>query len=307
MPMEKSKWIWLNEKFVPWNDAKTNVLDHGIHYGTGVFEGIRAFETVDGNSAIFRLEEHVERLLRSARALRMAFPYDKEKVKEIIAETIRKNKLKECYIRPLAWYGYKELGLRAQGLPVNFMVAAWKWESYLGKEGVRAKISTWIRNNPNSFPNEAKVTGGYANAMLASEEVRSAGYDEAIMLDQRGFVAEGPGENIFIVEDQRLSTPPLSASILMGITRDTIMILARDLGYEVREANITRNRLYNADEAFFTGTAAEIPTPIYEVDDRKIGNGETGPITKKIQSEYSAVITGKKQKYKHWLTYLYKK
>ncbi len=303
--MEKSEHIWLNGKFVPWDEAKTHVLDHAIHYGTGVFEGIRAYETQDGNTAIFRLEEHVERLFRSAKALYMTIPHNKEKIKEIIAGTIRKNKLKECYIRPLVWRGYKELGLHAQDLPVNVMVAVWEWEKYLGKEGVRTKISTWVRNNPNSFPNEAKICGGYINSFLATEEARFGGYDEAIMLDYRGYISEGPGENIFIVENEELLTPPLHASILRGITRDTVIVLSRDLGHEVEEIDITRNRLYNADEAFFTGTAAEV-TPIYEVDNRQIGNGKTGSITRKIQDEYLAVVMGRRQKYKHWLTYLYK-
>ena len=228
--MEKSEYIWFNGKFVPWDEAKTHVLDHGLHYGTGVFEGIRAYKTHDGNTAVFRLEEHVERLVKSAKALRMSFPYSREEIKGIIVETIRKNRLEECYIRPLAWYGYRELGLRARDLPVNLMVAVWRWEKYLGKEGVRAKISTWVRNSPNSFPNEAKICGGYVNAVFASEEARNAGYDEAIMLDLRGFIAEGPGENLFIVEKERLLTPPLHVSILPGITRDAVITLAQDLG-----------------------------------------------------------------------------
>jgi len=303
--MEKSEYIWFNGKFVPWDEAKTHVLDHGLHYGTGVFEGIRAYKTHDGNTAVFRLEEHVERLVKSAKALRMSFPYSREEIKGIIVETIRKNRLEECYIRPLAWYGYRELGLRARDLPVNFMVAVWRWGKYLGKEGVRAKISTWVRNSPNSFPNEAKICGGYVNAIFASEEARNAGYDEAIMLDLRGFIAEGPGENLFIVEKERLLTPPLYVSILPGITRDAVIILAQDLGYGVMETDITRGRLYNADEAFFTGTAAEV-TPIYEVDDRKMGEGKTGPVTKRIQEEFLAVTGGKREKYGQWLTYIYK-
>jgi len=304
--MEKSEYIWLNGKFVSWDEAKTHVLDHALHYGTGIFEGIRAYETQDGNAAIFRLEEHVERLFRSAKALHMTIPYNKEKIKEIIAETTRKNKLKECYIRPLVWRGYKELGLHAKDLPVNVLVAVWEWGKYLGgKEGIRAKISTWIRNNPNSFPDGVKITGTYANSVLAAEEASAAGYDEAIMLDHRGFISEGPGENLFIVENEKLLTPPPHASILAGITRDTAMVLAHDLGREVEEVDITRGRLYNAEEAFFTGTAVEV-TPIYEVDNWQIGNGKTGPVTKKIQDEYAAVIRGKKQKYKYWLTYIYK-
>ncbi len=302
--MEKSEYIWLNGKFVPWDEAKTHVLDHALHYGTGIFEGIRAYETEDGNSAVFRLTAHVERLFRSAGALRMKIPYSQKQIEEIIVETVRKNKLKECYIRPLAWYGYKELGLHAQDLPVNLMVAVWIWGKYLGSS-VKTKISTWIRNSPNSFPNGAKIVGGYVNSVLAAEEARAAGYDEAVLLDCRGFVAEGPGENLFIVKDEKLLTPPLHASVLQGITRATVMDLAHDLGFEAKEADITRNTLYNADEAFFTGTAAEV-TPIYEVDDRRIGNGKTGPITKKIQGAYSAVIKGKNQRYKHWLTYVYK-
>jgi len=304
MPIEKSEYIWFNGTFVSWDEAKTHVLDHGLHYGSGVFEGIRAYETKDGNSAIFRLKEHVERMFRSARVLGMMIPYSEEKVREAIAETIRKNGLKDAYIRPLAWYGYGELGVHARNLTVNAVVATWRWGKYLGKEGVRTKISTWIRNNPNSFPNEAKITGGYVNATLATNEARIMGYDEAIMLDYRGFVSEGPGENLFIVENGGLLTPPISASILPGITRDTVMVLARDLGYEIKEVDMNRNKLYNADEAFFTGTAAEV-IPIYEVDDRKIGSGKTGPITKRIQEEFFAVVRGGRRQYKHWLTYVY--
>jgi len=304
MPIEKSEYIWFNGTFVSWDEAKTHVLDHGLHYGSGVFEGIRAYETKDGNSAVFRLKEHVQRMFRSARVLGMMIPYSEEKVREAVVETIRKNGLKDSYIRPLVWYGYGELGVHARNLPVNVVVAAWRWGKYLGKEGVRTKISTWIRNNPNSFPNEAKITGSYVNATLATNEAGIAGYDEAIMLDYRGFVSEGPGENLFIVENRRLLTPPTSASILPGITRDTVMVLARDLGHEVKEVDINRNKLYNADEAFFTGTAAEV-IPIYEVDDRKIGSGRTGPITKRIQDEFFAVVRGGRRRYKHWLTYVY--
>lgn len=301
--MEKSEYIWLNGKFVPWDGARTHVLDHALHYGTGVFEGIRAYGTGDGGSAVFRLKEHVERLFRSGEMLRMKVPYDKRKLGEIIVETVRKNGLRDCYIRPLVWYGYREMGLHARDLPVNVMVAAWKWGEYLGKGGVRVKLSTWIRSNPNSFPNEAKIAGGYVNAVLATGEARAMGYDEAVMLDHRGFVAEGPGENLFVVKDEKLLTPPLYASILPGITRDTVMVLAQDSGHGVREVDINRSGLYHADEAFFTGTAAEV-TPILEVDDRRIGSGEIGPVTKGIQDEYLAVVRGKRQRYKNWLTYL---
>jgi len=304
MSIEKSEYIWFNGIFESWDKAKTHVLDHGLHYGTGIFEGIRAYETKDGNSVVFRLEEHVERMFRSAKMLGITIPYNEEKVKEVIVETVRKNGLRESYIRPLVWYGYRELGLHARDLPVNVIVATWRWENYLKKEGVRAKISTWVRNNPNSFPNEAKIAGSYVNAILATNEARAAGYDEAIMLDHRGFVSEGPGENLFIAENGKLLSPPLSASILPGITRDTVMVLARDLGYEVKEIDINRSRLYNADEAFFTGTAAEV-VPICEVDDRKIGSGKIGPITRRIQDEFLAVVKGERQQYKHWLTYVY--
>ena len=189
--MKESKYIWLNGNYVPWNLARTHVLDHGLHYGTGVFEGIRAYQSHKGKTAIFRLLDHVKRLFRSAKMIKLEIPFEENEVVEIIVTTIRKNELTECYIRPLAWYGFRELGLRAEGLPVNFMVAVWEWGKYLGEEGVKAKISTWNRNSPNSFPNEAKITGGYVNSFLASVEVRNAGYDEAIMLDQRGFVSEG--------------------------------------------------------------------------------------------------------------------
>ncbi len=305
MPLEKNEYIWFNGAFVPWDEAKTHVLDHGLHYGSGVFEGIRAYKTIDDNSAIFRLKAHVERLFRSAKTLDMRIPYSEEKIEEAIVETVRKNELKDAYIRPLVWFGYGELGLHALDIPVNVIVAAWKWGKYLGEEGVRTKISTWIRNNPNSFPNEAKITGGYANSILATKEARTAGYDEAIMLDFRGFLSEGPGENLFMVKNDQLLTPPTNASLLPGITRDTVMLLARDLGYDVMEIDINRSALYNADEAFFSGTAAEV-APIYEVDNRKVGNGKTGPITKRIQDEFFAVVKGEKLRYKHWLTYVYK-
>jgi len=308
MSLGKSDWIWLNGQFVPWDEAKTHVLDHGIHYGTGIFEGIRTYKTQDGNSAIFRLEGHVERMFKSAEIIQMKIPYEQKKIEEVIVEAVRKNKLTECYIRPLVWFGYGEIGVYVRNPPVNVMVAAWEWGKYLGKEaleeGIRTKISTWIRNNPNAFPSQIKNTGSYLNAVLAAREVRAMGYNEAIMLDHRGFISEGPGENIFIVENEVLLTPPLHASILPGITRDTVITLAQDLDYEVKETDITRSRLYNADEAFFTGTAAEV-TPIREVDDRRIGSGKRGPVTERIQEEYLATVRGERQQYKCWLTYVY--
>lgn len=302
--MERSEFIWLNGKFIPWDEAKTHVLDHGLHYGTGVFEGIRAYKTIDNNSAVFRLKEHVERLFKSAETLQIAIPYNQKDTIKTIVETVSKNKFKECYIRPLVWFGFKELGLHASNLPVNFMVAIWGWGKYLDKNGVRTKISTWRRNSSNSFPSTAKICGAYVNSVLAVEEAKAKGYDEAIFLDQRGFVSEGPGENIFIVKDKKLLTPPLESSILLGITRDTVITLAQASGYEVIETKITRKQLYNAEEAFFTGTAAEV-TPIYEVDDRKIGKGKTGPITEYIQKEYLAVVKGMRQQYMHWLAKVY--
>jgi branched-chain amino acid aminotransferase len=301
VPIVKSEFIWFNDKFVNWDEAKTHVLDHGLHYGTGVFEGIRAYKTLDDNSAVFRLEDHVERLFRSAQMLRILIPYSKKDIRKIIINTVKKNTLKECYITPLVWCGFKELGLHAVGMPINFMVAVWGWGRYLGKGGVRTKISTWIRNNPNSFPSQAKICGGYVNSVFAVLESRALGYDEAIFLDHRGFVSEGPGENIFLVSQGKIFTPPIEASILNGITRDTVITFAQNKGYEVFEANITRNQLYNAEEAFFTGTAAEI-TPIYEVDDIQIGNGVTGQVTKFIQEEYLSIVRGERQQYTHWLT-----
>jgi len=308
MSIEKGEYIWLDGSFVPWDEAKTHVLDHAIHYGTGVFEGIRAYETSDGNSAIFRLKDHVKRLFASARMLEMKVPYKREEIEEAIMETLRRNKLKECYIRPLIWYGYGNLGLLPKN-PVKVMVAAWSWGPYLGKkgqeEGVRAKISTWTRNSPNSFPSEAKICGGYVNSVLAILEAKSSGYDEAILLDQRGYVSEGPGENIFIVKNGKVFTPPPYASILPGITRDTVIHLLKDLKYEVHETDITRSMLYNADEVFFTGTAAEV-TPIREIDDKPVGQGKPGPITKKLQEVFFDVVKGKNKKYEYWLTYVYR-
>jgi branched-chain amino acid aminotransferase len=203
MTIVRSEFIWLNEEFVPWDSAKTHVLDHGLHYGTGVFEGIRAYETHDNESAIFRLADHVERLFRSASMLRINVPYNVEEMEKIIVETVQKNQLKDCYIRPLVWYGFGELGLHASGLPVNVMVAVWGWGKYLGVGGVRTKISTWVRNNPSSFPSEAKICGGYVNSVLAVEEATSSGYDEAIFMDHLGFLSEGPGENLFIVNSRK--------------------------------------------------------------------------------------------------------
>jgi len=307
MSIKKSSYIWIDGSFVPWDEARTHVLDHAIHYGTGVFEGIKAYETSDGNSAIFRLKDHVKRLFASAKTLRMEAPYGENEIEKVIIKTLRKNSLKECYIRPLMWYGYGTLGLMLES-PVRVMVAAWEWGAYLGREaqevGVRAKISTWMRNSPNSLPSEAKTCGGYVNSVLAVKEAKAAGYDEAILLDHRGYVSEGSGENIFIVRNGVILTPPLHASILPGISRDTAITLLRNLGYTVHEVDITRNMLYNADEAFFTGTAAEV-TPIREVDNRKIGDGKPGPITKRIQKEYFSTVRGKKKEYKHWLTYVY--
>lgn len=303
MPIERSDWIWLNGAFIPWDEASTHVLDHGLHYGTGVFEGIRAYATHNGRTAVFRLRDHVVRLRRSADAMRIRLPQGLPQLEAMIVETVVKNRLKECYIRPLGWYGFNELGLYTGNLPVNVLVAAWRWPRYLGEGGVRATISRWVRNHPRSFPSDAKICGGYVNSVLAVNDAKAAGYDEAIFLDHRGFVSEGSGENLFIVQAERLLTPPRTASILPGITRDTVITLARDAGFAVLEADITPRQLYAADEAFFTGTAAEV-APIHDVDDRTIGTGDTGPITAQLQDEYRAVTRGQRSQYAPWLTYI---
>ncbi|MGQ0668213.1 MAG: branched-chain amino acid transaminase [Actinomycetota bacterium] len=304
MPITPVEKIWMNGKLVPWDDARIHVLSHSVHYGSGVFEGIRCYETKNG-PAVWHLEGHLKRLLRSAKLYHMEIPYSLEALGESIKETIKANGLSACYIRPLVLRGYGEMGVNPLQAPVDVTIAVWPWGAYLGEgaleAGVRVKISSWKRNDQNSLPSSAKATGQYINGVLAKIESIHAGYDEAIMLNQAGHVTDGSGENIFIVRDGVLFTPPISAGCLDGITRGSVITIGRDLGYEVREADLVRTDLYNADECFFTGTAAEV-TPIREVDDRTVGEGTRGPITKEIQGAFFGATKGEIEKYLDWLT-----
>ena len=302
----ESKKIWLDGEMVDWEQAKVHVLTHALHYGTGYFEGIRCYALEDGRSAIFRLDEHIRRFFDSGHILGFPLPYTVDKIKQAIVDTVRVNGFKECYIRPLAFLGLKELGLYAPDNPVQVVIAAWRWGAYLGEEGIkngiRAKISSYTRHHVNVMMTKSKVSGNYINSVLAKHEVKKAGYDEAIMLDTEGYVAEASGENVFIVRERRVKTTPFT-SILPGITRDSVLTIARDKGYQVREERFTRDELYTADEAFLTGTAAEM-TPIHEVDNRKIGAGRPGPVTLDLQQAFFNVIKGQDKKYAGWLTYL---
>lgn len=301
MALQKVDKIWMNGEMVNWDDAKIHVLTHALHYGSGVFEGIRAYKT-DKGAAVFRLTDHMKRLHRSAKIYSMEIPYTVEELVEATKETLRVNKIESCYIRPLAYRGYGEMGLFPLRVKVDVSIAVWPWGTYLGdegiKHGVRVKIASVRRNDPNSIPPAAKATGQYLNSILAKIEVIAAGYEEAILLNNHGFVADGSGENIFLVRDDVIYTPPTYAGALEGITRDAVMKIARDNNYEVVEKNLVRSDLYLADELFFTGTAAEL-VPIREVDDRHIG--EPGPVTKKIQEIFFDTVEGKNQTYAHWL------
>ncbi|RTZ62604.1 MAG: branched chain amino acid aminotransferase [Aquificaceae bacterium] len=297
--------IWFDGEMVPWRDAKVHVLTHTLHYGMGVFEGVRAYKTDDGGTAIFRLAEHTDRLFNSAKIMRMDIPFSKDDVSAAQINSIKENNLDSAYLRPMCFYGSEGMGLRADNLKTHVMVAAWEWGSYLGednmKNGLRIKTSSYTRHHVNISMCKAKANGHYINSMLALQEALTDGYDEALLLDNEGYVAEGSGENIFIISKGIIYTPDLT-SALDGITRNTIMTLANDLGYEVHEKRITRDEVYIADEAFFSGTAAEV-TPIRELDNRTIGAGTRGPITEKLQSLYFDAVHGRVEKYKHWLTY----
>lgn len=297
--------IWLDGEMVPWRDAKVHVLTHTLHYGMGVFEGVRAYETPKG-TAIFRLQEHTERLLNSAKIMRMDIGYSVEELNAAQCAAVRDNNLKSAYLRPMSFYGSEGMGLRADNLSVHTMVAAWEWGSYLGednmKNGIRIKTSSYTRHHVNITMCKAKANGNYINSMLALREALDDGYDEALLLDAEGYVAEGSGENFFLVKDGIIYTPDLT-SALDGITRKTLLRLATDLGIEIREKRITRDEVYIADEAFFSGTAAEV-TPIRELDNRPIGAGTRGPITEKLQSLYFDVVQGRNDNYSDWLTYV---
>jgi branched-chain amino acid aminotransferase len=306
MALVPTKFIWMDGKLVPWEKANVHVLTHTLHYGLGVFEGIRCYKTAKG-PAVFRLKDHIKRLENSAKLVGMKLPYSITKLMEATKETIRANKIAECYIRPIAFYGYGVMGLNPKGAPVNVAIAVWPWGTYLGEEGlecgVRAKISPWLRIDERILPPQAKLVANYANSIFAKRDALNSGYDEAILLNLDGFVAEGPGENVFIVKDGMLITPPLSAGALGGITRDSIIKIAKDQGIKFEERSISREQLYSADEAFFTGTAAEV-TPIREVDGKPIGGGKRGKITEKLQRIFFNAVRGKEPKYEYWLDYV---
>ncbi len=297
--------IWFDGEMVPWRDANIHVLTHTLHYGMGVFEGVRAYKT-DKGPAIFRLDDHTRRLLDSAKIMNMDIPYSHETLNEAQKSAVRDNNLDSAYLRPMSFYGSEGMGLRADNLKTHTIVAAWEWGSYLGadnmEKGIRIKTSSFTRHHVNISMCKAKANGHYINSMLALQEAITDGYDEALLLDVDGFVAEGSGENIFVIRDGIIYTPDLT-SALNGITRNTIMEIAKDAGYELVEKRITRDEVYIADEAFFSGTAAEV-TPIRELDNRPIGKGTRGPITEKLQSLYFDIVQGKVEKYKHWLTYI---
>jgi branched-chain amino acid aminotransferase len=299
--VEKSEWIWINGDFVRWEDAKVHVLSHGLHYGTGVFEGIRAYETERG-TAIFRNRDHLERLERSAQLYYMELPYSAEELRGAIHELIRRNELRSCYIRPLAFRGYGEMGLYAQTAPIEVIIAVWPWGAYLGEEGkrsgIRAKLSSWRRISPDSLIPHSKASGQYLNSILAKTESVKAGYEEAILLDARGNVCEGSGENVFLVCDGTLVTPGHTSAILDGITRRSVIQIAGDLGYPVEERDVARAELYLADEVFLTGTAAEL-VPVREIDDHDLG--PPGEVTRVIQAKLDDALRGRAQEYLEWL------
>jgi len=304
--LNKTDKIWMDGRFVDWDDAKIHVLTHALHYATAVFEGIRCYST-DKGPAVFRLKDHMTRLFNSAKIYTMKIPFTIDELSKAVTDTVKINKIKECYIRPIVYYAYGEMGLNPLKNPVSVAIAVWHWGSYLGdeglKKGVRCKMSSWVRVDSRVLPPLAKSSANYLNSVLAKLEAIGCGYDEAIMLNMNGYVAEGPGENIFIVRDDVLITPPRSSGVLYGFTMDSVKELAKDLSISVVEREIIRDELLMADEAFFTGTAAEL-TPIREVDGRIIGSGSMGPITKKLQERFFQVVRGKDPKYKKWLDFV---
>ncbi len=307
--MEKAKKVWMDGRLVNWKDANVHILTHTLHYGFGVFEGTRCYKCVDG-PAIFRLEDHLRRLYNSAHILTLELPFSFERMIEASKEIVRANNYQECYLRHIAYIGDGEMGLGTMTNPTRMAIAVWKWGAYLGadglKRGIRLKTSSYTRLPVQSFPAKAKAIGNYVNSILAKREALKAGYDEALMLDTAGYVSEASGENVFLVSGNTIITPPESSSILNGITRKSVIELARDLGYRVKEEIFPRDTLYIADEVFLTGTAAEV-TPVREVDNRKIGKGIAGPVTLEIQSEFFNIVLGKNPEYKKWLTYVYPK
>jgi len=303
--MQQTEWIWIDGTLVRWEEARVHVLTHSLHYGLGVFEGIRCYECHDGRSAVFRLREHVERLFGSAHVLDLPMPFTREVVFDACLETVRANRLRECYLRPIAFMGDGEMGLAARPA-TRVAIAAWPWGAYLGDEGmrrgIRVKTSSFQRFHPNTLLTKAKATGHYVNSILAAREARTSGYDEALLLDVDGYVSEASGENVFIVSGGVVKTTPLP-TVLGGITRQAVLTLLADLGIPVREERFTRDEIYLADEAFFTGTAAEV-TPIRELDDRRIGSGSPGELTQRLQALFFAVVRGREERYRSWLAYL---
>ena len=301
----KADKIWMDGKMVDWDKAQVHVCTHALHYGSGVFEGIRAYETEKG-TAVFRLKEHIDRLYNSAKILKMEIPYPKEEFKQAVKNTIKENNLKSCYIRPLVYRGFEQLGVNPFKCPVNCAIAVWEWGAYLGEEaivkGIKTKISSYARSYINSTSQKAKICANYINSIFAKMEAIEAGVDEAILLDTRGYVTEGSGENIFWIRNEVIYTTP-TATVLEGITRDSIIKIAQDMGYQVQEKYICRDELYISDEVFFAGTAAEV-TPIREIDNYQIGEGKRGPITEKIQEKYFATVKGKDAEYSDWLDFV---
>lgn len=302
--MQPTEYIWQNGDFVHWDDARVHVLTHGLHYGTGVFEGVRCYDTPKG-PAIFRGLEHMERLIRSAKLYYMDLEYSAEQLLELTKSVITKNGLTDCYIRPLAFRGYGEMGLFPLNAPIEYSISAWEWASYLGddgkKNGIRAMVSSWTRMSSRSFIPQSKASGQYLNSILAKVEAHHAGYQEAILLDERGFVCEGTGENIFIVRGGEIVTPGLGSSILEGINRDAVIQIAGDLGLTVTERDVTRTEMILADEVFMTGTAAEL-VPVREIDDHQIG--EPGPITRQLQEKFESALRGGAPEYENWLDFV---
>jgi branched-chain amino acid aminotransferase len=301
--VKQADLIWMNGDFVPWDEAKVHVLTHGLHYGTGVFEGVRCYDTEIG-PAVFRHQEHIDRLFKSSELYYMPVPFEREQIRQATLELISRNGLRSCYIRPLVYRGYGTMGLFPLDAPVDVSIAVWEWGAYLGDEGkrngIRAKVSSWKRISPESLIPQAKASGQYLNSILAKIESHKAGYEEAILLDDHGYVCEGSGENIFVVRDGVIATPPQTASILDGINRMSVIQIARDLGFEVIERNIGRAELYLADEVYLTGTAAEL-VPVREVDDHAVGAGKPGEITRAIQSAFDDALHGRTERYREWL------
>lgn len=306
MPITETEKIWMDGKLVPWGEAKIHVLTHGLHYGSGVFEGVRAYET-DRGPAIFRLEDHINRLFNSAKIFMMDIPFTREEIVEASKAVVRENKLKSCYMRPIVYLGYGEMGLNPLLCSVSVAIAAWPWGAYLGDEGmqngIRLKVSSWQRHDPNALPPAAKGTGMYLNSSMAKIEALKAGYDEAILMSPQGYVSECTGENLFVIKKGEILTPPTSAGALEGITQSSVTRIASDLGYKVSTENLLRSDLYTADEIFLCGTAAEV-VPVSSVDDRVAGDGKPGPITKAIQATYFDAIRGRAESYKDWITYV---